>query len=289
MVTTLLLPALALAQPAAPNVNPRLASLGIEIWPEYDRPSALVILKGALAEAQPLPAKITLRLPASAGVPLAVAYSATADGSLLNLQHELDVAGEFGTLKFEAPQRFFHVEFYEPIATATPARAYRYVWPGDLAVDRVSVTVQEPATATDIAVEPNLDLSATGQEGLQYRSAELGALKAGKALLIAVRYTKVDQRTSAEILKLKVTAPAPAAAIPAQAAAATAATTGGLPEWALPLAGSVLLSLLGVAVIVWQWRRTATSARPGGSFCAKCGAAQVPDNRFCGSCGAKLG
>ena len=126
----LVLPAFALAQTAgAPKGNPRLASLSIEIWPEYDRPAALVILRGALAESVKLPAAITLRLPAASGGPGAVAYSTTADGNLLNLKHERATAGEFITLKFEVPQRFFHVEFYEPIATGASARAYRYVWP----------------------------------------------------------------------------------------------------------------------------------------------------------------
>ncbi|MFO1325169.1 MAG: zinc ribbon domain-containing protein [Burkholderiales bacterium] len=283
-------PAFALAQTAAaPKGNPRLASLNIEVWPEYDRPSALVILRGVLAESVKLPAKITMRLPGSAGGPLAVAYSATADGSLLNLQHELAVAGEYATLKFEVPQRFFHVEFYEPIATTNPARTYRYVWPGDLAVDRVGVTVQEPATATDIAVEPNLDRNTTGQEGLGYRSADLGAMDAGKPLPISVRYTKTDARPSAEILKLKASAPAPAAPPAIAPAPAAAAASGGLPEWALPLAGFVLLSLLGAAVVFWQWRRNAKAAVPAGRFCAKCGAAQVPGNRFCSNCGAKVG
>ena len=72
----LLLPALALAQAGgAPKGNPRLASLNIEIWPEYDRPAALVILRGALAEGVKLPAAVTLRLPAASGGPGAVAYS----------------------------------------------------------------------------------------------------------------------------------------------------------------------------------------------------------------------
>ena len=49
LALALLQPALVHAQAAA-TANPRLASLGIEIWPEYDRPAALVILRGTLAE-----------------------------------------------------------------------------------------------------------------------------------------------------------------------------------------------------------------------------------------------
>lgn len=291
-VTLLLAPVLALGQAAgAPKGNPRLASLNIEIWPEYDRPAALVILRGALAEGVKLPAAVTLRLPAASGGAAAVAFSATVDGNLLNLKHESATAGEFITLKFETPERFFHVEFYEPIATTIPARSFRYTWPGDLAADRVSVVVQEPASASDIAVEPRLDGVSTGQNGLHYRTAELGTREAGTALPITVRYTKADTRPSADILKPKVsdlpfvtTAPPSANAPPPHPAVASA----GLPEWVLPLGGLMLLGLLGGVFILWRWRRAAPSAAPATHACAKCGAAQAPGNRFCGNCGAKV-
>lgn len=104
VLAMLLLPVLALAQTGgAPKGNPRLASLNIEIWPEYDRPAALVILKAVLAQGVMLPAAVTLRLPASSGGPSAVAFSSTAGGDLLNLKHERESAGEFVTLKFDVP------------------------------------------------------------------------------------------------------------------------------------------------------------------------------------------
>ncbi len=282
-LATLLLPAPALAQAgAAPKGNPRLASLKIEIWPEFDRPAALVILKAALAEGVRLPAAVTLRLPAASGGPAAVAYSATADGNLLNLKNERATTGEFVTLKFDVPERFFHVEFYEPIPTAVPARTYSYVWPGDLAVEHLTVMVQEPASATDISVEPNLEGVSTGDDGLRYRGAELGALEAGKRLPIAVRYTKADARPSAEVLKPKAAPVAPPLAAPPPPA------TGGLPEWALPVAGAAILGLLGAVFILWWWRRESRSASSTVSVCAKCGAARTRGGHFCANCGAKF-
>ena len=272
----LVLPAFALAQTGgAPKDNPRLASLNIEIWPEYDRPAALVILRGALAEGVKLPAAITLRLPAASGGPGAVAYSATADGNLLNLKHERANSGEFITLKFEVPERFFHVEFYEPIATGAAARTYRYVWPGDLAVERATVVVQEPASASEFTVEPRLEGVSTGQDGLRYRTAELGKLEAGKPLSIALRYTKLDANPS----KPKATEQ-PAAGDRSCAARCrrtrrsgderSIAELGASPRGhgaARPI-GSDVHSL----VVAARVRR----AKPATQFCAKCGAAQAP-------------
>lgn len=291
LALALLLPALALAQGGPPKGNPRLASLSIEIWPEYDRPAALVLLKGALAEGVKLPAAVTLRLPAASGGPAAVAFSAAADGNLLNLKHERAPTGEFVTLKFELPERFFHIEFYEPIATTLPARTYRYAWPGDFTADRVTVVVQEPASASAISVEPNLDLASTGQDGLRYRAGELGALEAGKPLPIVVRYTKLDLRTSAEIVKPKAGDSAlAAAAVPSVTAPAPPAAPagGGLPGWALALAGIVMLGLVGGVSYLWWQRRESPAAAPASRTCAKCGALQPLDNRFCGRCGKRL-
>jgi hypothetical protein len=55
VLALLLLPTFASAQPTrvAPLRNPDLASLQIEIWPEYDRPAALVILRAAVAPTHP--------------------------------------------------------------------------------------------------------------------------------------------------------------------------------------------------------------------------------------------
>jgi len=285
------LPALGYAQGGGvPRANPRLASLNIEIWPEYDRPAALVILRAALAESVKLPATVTLRLPAASGGPSAVAHSTTADGNLLSLKHEGTKAGEFIAVKFETPSRFFHVEFYEPIPTTDATRSFRYVWPGDLAADNVAVIVQEPASATGVSVEPRLATLSTGQDGLHYRMADLGALEAGKPFPIVVRYTKADARPSVDVAKPKPSeSPAPAAAPPASMSApAAAAASGGLPDWALPLAGLALLGLIGAGAILWWWRRESKIARPATRFCAKCGAPQAADSRFCSTCGAKV-
>src|SRR3990170_9127773 len=88
ILAVILTPAFA-AAPAARDVakgNPRLASLQIEIWPEFDRPAAaLVILKGEIAANVPLPAAVSLRIAASSGGPSAVAYAAGLNSNLLNL------------------------------------------------------------------------------------------------------------------------------------------------------------------------------------------------------------
>ena len=72
------------------------------------------------------------------------------------------------------------------------------------------VIVQEPAAVSNFSVLPKLDASASGQDGLRYHSADLGAQSMGKRLPISVRYTKTDARTSTQILPPKTPGPEPA-------------------------------------------------------------------------------
>ena len=136
-------------------------------------------------------------------------------------------------------------------------------------------------------MEPRLERLTTGQDGLRYRTSDLGGLEAGKPLAIALRYTKADANPSkpkATELPAPITAPSPALA----AAPVATAASGGLPEWALPLAAMALLGVLGVVFILWWWRRESATAKPATQYCAKCGAAQAAGSRFCATCGAKV-
>lgn len=282
-----LLPAFA-ASPSgndAPKGNRRLASLQIEVWPEFDRPAALVILRGELAADVALPAAVSLRVPASSGGPAAVASATGPGAGLVNMKYESKNAGDFITLSFETPQRMFHVEFYEPLATGAAERTYTYVWPGDLAVNRLSVILQEPAGARDISVQPNLDSTSTGQNGLRYRSAELGALEAGKQLPIKIRYTKTAAQTSTEILQPATKSLQPE---PSNASPAPVTGSGDKFRWALVLAFAAALVIgVGAAFLWWQGRGKASGAQPSDTdLCSKCGARLAAGDRFCSRCGA---
>jgi len=296
LLAILFVPALtaAAAGSDATGKNPHLAGLQIEIWPEFDRPAALVILKGEIAPDVTLPANVSVRIPASSGGPLAVAFSSAAGGDLLNVKYETEFAGDRIMLKFEVPQRFFHVEFYEPLATSAPERKFTYVWPGDLATDQLAVIVQEPAGTFDLAVTPTLEASATGQNGLRYRSAALGAFKAGKQLDVNVRYTKTDARTSTEILNPKAADSQTATAILKSKEPEASTIPFAIPSkkaaaiWLAAIAAILVLG--GIAAVIWGRRRkSAPEPQPAGTgFCRKCRASVASGDRFCSKCGTPL-
>lgn len=284
LALALMLPPAFGATPSALDLakgNPPLASLLIEIWPEFDRPAtALIILRGEIAADVPLPTAVSLRIAATSGGPSAVAYSAGPGSELLTLKYDRADASDFIALKFNAPERFFHVEFYDPLVTSAPGRSYSYVWAGDLKTDRLSVILQEPAAASDLSVQPGLDATAQGRDGLRYRSAELGAFEAGKRLNVTVRYTKTDPRTSIEIVKPEspVSPPLPSPG-PSKAELAI---------WIVAI-GAVLGLGTWAAMARWSRRKGVSEPRRGdGRFCSKCGTPATSGDRYCSKCGAKL-
>jgi hypothetical protein len=212
-----------------------------------------------------------------------VAFGTAPDSKLFNLEHERTYADVFTTLRFTTSHRLVHVEYYDRLAPDLPDRRfkYRYEWPGDLAVDQLSVLFQEPVAASDILVKPELGSAIKGPDGLLYRKAELGSFDAGKRLLVEIGYTKTDPRTSSEMLGLS-------AADSTSAPASGSATA--LPGW-LPIVviSAVLLIGAGAVLLWWRLRRRASRASPSGvDSCPQCGSRLDSDDRFCSKCGAPV-
>lgn len=275
MIRALFALLLALAPGAQAASNPPLANLQIEIWPEHDRPQVLVIFRGELAPNTRLPAELSLRIPASSGGPAAVAYAEHESGKLLNLPYKHEEAGNFILVNIRPPQRFFHLEFYDRMALDKAQREYRYAWPGDVAAERVSVFVKEPAGSSNLTVQPSMEVRGRSPDGLTHRAAQLGALKAGQQLPIEIRYTKPDPRPSTEIMGEIAAPPGTPAETPS-------------PAWPLVLVAAGAVVLIGsVAALVWRRRRVQPAG--SGNFCAKCGRATKAGDRFCADCGAALG
>ena len=189
--------------------------------------------------------------------------------------------GDQIVLSFEAPQRVFHVEFYDPIATGKSERSYTYTWAGDFAADQLEVAVQEPAGSSKLTTQPALEASTQGPDGLRYRSGTLGALSRGKSLPIKLAYTKTDKRNSVDILP-----PKPQASAPTPAGDSMPAMPRGEPSLWLIVLGIALPAILAAGLLIVIWRRRESSAEA--VACPKCGTSLRAGDRFCSKCGASL-
>src|SRR5574337_228779 len=86
LVIVLLLGVLTIPLSADAQGQVKLAGLEVQLWPEYDQPSMLLIYDFTLTESIGLPVNVAIRIPKDANL-LAVA-SQTADGGLVNAEYE---------------------------------------------------------------------------------------------------------------------------------------------------------------------------------------------------------
>jgi hypothetical protein len=312
-----------LAQSALP-----LATLTIDVWPEYDRlATVLVIYRGEFAADALLPAEIKIRIPASAGEPSAVAAPRPgSEAAPVNQWSELIASkqvtttrsGDWVEVTLAPPSRLFTVEFYDKLSTVTFDRQYKLTWPGDWDAQAVRVNVREPFGATNFQATPTLPPGAIDEEGLVAHQLDVGALAAGQSFALSLRYHREDNRTSTAALQLvtpastRPPAPTPVAAISS--------------SWPLVVALAAGLALITGGVI-WHVRsqqaetfrpyeppgfrhtkgrrsvRTSRAPRPrprpavspspeasqdSAGFCTQCGKPLRPDDIFCSRCGARV-
>ena len=287
---------------AAAQQAVHIAKMEIDLWPEYDQPSVLVIYRISLAQDTTLPTNVSLRIPIGAQVN-AVAVK-DVDGQLLNITHQSETANGFQVLQFQVTLPDFQLEYYDPgLKKDGTQRTYLYNWPGDYVVDQVDVMVQQPFDATQTSIIPGPVTNRANSDGMTYFSKPVGSLSAGQSFKLEIAYQKPTDRLSAEFMQVQPSAP-----LPTQPT--TADTLTQIWPWALAGLGVVLIAGGGY----WYWRssrqpaarvkrrsrgpspakqsvQTASSEEAGAGdaiYCHQCGRRAGPTDRFCRTCGSRL-
>jgi hypothetical protein len=280
------------------QTQPSLASMTVDLWPEFDKPSMLVMYAFTLSSQVGLPAEIRLRIPASAGVPNAVA-NCQPDGNCFNAPYEQRPAGEWSELIFQATLPDLRVEFYDAaLIKDGTKRHYEYTWPGDYAVENFKIRVQQPAMAENMLVKPGTFSVAAASDGFIYHSLDAGAVPAGQTIEVVIDYEKTTDELSSSFMPVQPSQP-----LSGETSGRTSLTS------ALPFA----LGFVGLALIigggVWYWRsgrqkpqpaharrtrRKPASASPTSGeaevnvYCHQCGKRAAAGDRFCRTCGTQL-
>jgi len=183
-ILTALAPAAAGAQSAA-----RLDSLEVAIWPEYDRPQALVIYMARASAGTELPVTFELPIPADIGEPHAVA-AWYPDGRLDDtVDWTRAVNGEWATITAETDAIGLWIEYYAPLQTNDPATSLTFNWPGSVSIASFSYEVMHPLGASAVQVTPPGETS-LDEDGMRYTRSQLGALNSGETLSVEVSYDK---------------------------------------------------------------------------------------------------
>jgi len=307
----LLLAVLLIPFPAFSQSATRLSNLEVDLWPEYDRPSVLVIYHVTLAAETNLPTELTFRIPTAAGEPNAVAVRQP-DGQLFSVDYETQISGEWMLVTFTATLPEIQLEYYDPgLQQEGSQKSYTYTWPGDYAVDKMLLQVQLPAGASNMQVTPGPITQVTGEDAMTYYTKEIGSTTQEQTFSIEIDYQKESSQLSVATLEVQPSAPLSSnstwreqlhAAIP----------------WLFPESGSTYQILPWILVILalvlifgggyWYWRtgredstpkrrRRSRGSKPveegtdpenGNVYCHQCGKRASPGDSFCRSCGTRL-
>jgi hypothetical protein len=298
LTVTTLLTLFALIMPASAIAQDQvhLSSLHVDLWPEYDRHSLLVIYRGVLAADTTFPVDLVFRIPSGAGEPHAVAAKQI-DGVPYNVTYEREIRGAWALISFTTTAPEVQLEYYDiTLLKEGEQRSYNYTWPGDYAVDTMVIQVQAPFNTTNMQISPSLGNGVVGNDGLTYYSAEVGALASGQTFEIDVQYSKTDDKLSAEVLQVAPSSPIPEST--------TAVNLLEIWPWLLAVLGAVLI----IGGVWWYWRGSSGEQKPkrqrrgnraskrepavipmdADVYCHQCGKRASPGDRFCRSCGTRL-
>jgi hypothetical protein len=279
-----------LAEPALAQTGLEIERLQVDLWSEYDRADMLVIYRGTLPADTPLPATLSLRLPGRVGEPFAVAYD-DGSGNLLQAEYTTTMTDDELVVTLETPALDFQVEYYDRLIRTGEERSYSFVWPGDYAVNELSLVFVPPPDASEVSTEPTLSPVQSGADSFTY-GGTFGRLAAGQESRLTVSYR-------GGTVGVAVAAPGP-----------TSDESNNTPLLIGAAIGLVALVIGGGALLWYKSRprpqptraslpqrrssrgkgRTPRRAAaqeqtaPAG-FCTHCGHPLRVDDRFCGQCG----
>ena len=165
-----------------------LEILEVALWPEYDQPGVLVILRGELSSSEDLPAHVEIPVPAAYGEPTAVAINGP-QGQLLAADYQRRVQGDWATIIMEAEASGVWIEFYADLTYDGNLRSFTYFWPGGMDIGEFQYEIQQPWGASIFQLTPP-GAAGVHSDGLVYHRASYGSLTPASQALISIAYEK---------------------------------------------------------------------------------------------------
>lgn len=177
--------------PASAQTDVTLSNVTVQLWPEYDQPSMLVIVDFQVASGTPLPVDLSFRFPLDANL-IAVAVQTSA-GQFLNAEFTGPaVDGEWQSFTMTIDQNaVYRFEYYQPMTFNGNQRIFSYLWDGAYAVNSFQSSVLEPLDVTSFVVDPPHQNIQQVSE-LKYYNNEPARLAQGEQYALTLQYDKTS-------------------------------------------------------------------------------------------------
>jgi len=166
----------------------KLTNVNVQLWPEYDQPSMLVITDFEIPATTALPVNVTFRIPQDANLIAVAVYSA--DGALTNAIFEgPQEDGEWQSFTVSLDSTAGRFEYYQTLSFNGNQRIFSYLWDGIYAVDTFAIRVLEPFDTTSLKTDPALT-SISQESNLKYYEGEPVTLASGEQFILNLEYEK---------------------------------------------------------------------------------------------------
>lgn len=283
-----------ITSPALAEEPPKISTMDVSVWPEYDQPGVLVQYQGNLAAKadKSNPLELYFFVPKGAGVGAACAIQSNGNHTSETWK-ESEADNDLTKITFKVTEPQFHVEYYyNPLATSTDKK-FSFAYTAALPAEEVDLAVQHPLKATNFVLTPDAPNTHQDQDGFTYHAYSFKPVTVGQTLSTDVAYTKTDPKPS-------VSGSKPASST---SAANTASDSGVNPNQVIVIV--TFVAMVGI-IAYFVWERNNRSAQPryaraesyepasqagvlaGDGFCTQCGSAMQAGDRFCGRCGSAV-
>lgn len=186
-----------------------LERLEVVIWPEYDQPATLVILRGWLPPDTALPTTVALPMPSTVAAPSAVAKRPIG-GDLLLTPYTVEAGDgvQWVYIQTDAPEA--RLEYYTDLSMDAASRTFDFEWPGGPAINQIAYEVMQPIGASELTVAPSSGRPQLAPDGLVYQREEIGGVPEGGQFFINVQYSKATSALTVSALSnMQPVAPPP--------------------------------------------------------------------------------
>lgn len=268
--------------PSAPPTSSMLKELSAEmlnvaVWPEYDDPRVLAILRGAFDPSTFQPTQVGFKLPPLAEI-IGAGYVSD-KGDLLISPYQVVPSEQGDQLILNVPVHRFFLEYYYQAFGPGPNRDFVYDVPVNFPVKQMEVRIQRPLTATNFSVEPPATQVFTDGQGFQYHAYQFIDLKPGTTLSFRIKYTKTNPSPSV----LRQPAPPVPQAGPPPSPLVEGAFARVQTRYMPYLLGGLVVVGIGL-IILWAMGRMPGMARR--APCDHCDRMVPISSRYCPNCGA---
>ncbi len=267
-----------------------LPFVSVQLWPEYDQPSMLVLTDFEIPADTTLPVDLTFSIPKDANLIAVASY--TSEGGLADaIFAGPQIKGDWKTFTVTMTTFAARFEYYDAINFSGEKRTYSYSWYGRYAVDQFNIRILKPMDTIAVLTQPSLP-SVSQENDLQFYVGDPIPLADGEKFKLDIEYDKTSNSLVMESQGVQ-----PAAPVDENTPGRVSLNNF------LPYVIGVLGVIMFIGGSVYFWR---ASRKPSGkprrnssmraeseqgnldAYCAQCGSRAKAGDRFCRTCGARL-